>query len=212
MKFFSILDNKNKIYLFIGLVSALCCGILQPGMSLVLGSVTDAFNPQNKASIESIMLDLLWKIIVLGIAVWVTAYIYYSLMQQLAETIAIDLRGKYLRALMKQEVAYFEQNNVESMPSDIGQYFTQVSKGIGESYAGLIVSVGTFLGGIGISFYRSPVFALICIAYMPLIVITMSIFGQLSKAESFKKLEANKELGGFSEESLSALKLIVSFA
>jgi ABC-type bacteriocin/lantibiotic exporter with double-glycine peptidase domain len=113
---------------------------------------------------------------------------------------------------MKQEVAYFEQNNVESMPSDIGQYFTQVSKGIGESYAGLIVSVGTFLGGIGISFYRSPVFALICIAYIPLIVITMSIFGQLSKAESFKKLEANKELGGFSEESLSALKLIVSFA
>lgn len=74
------------------------------------------------------------------------------------------------------------------------------------------MSVGTFLGGIGISFYRSPVFALICIAYMPLIVITMTIFGQLSKAESFKKLEANKELGGFSEESLSALKLIVSFA
>lgn len=74
------------------------------------------------------------------------------------------------------------------------------------------MSVGTFLGGIGISFYRSPVFALICIAYMPLIVITMSIFGQLSKAESFKKIEANRELGGFSEESLSALKLIVSFA
>jgi hypothetical protein len=63
------------------------------------------------------------------------------------------------------------------MPSDIGQYFTQVSKGIGESYAGLIVSVGTFLGGIGISFYRGPIFALICIAYIPLIVIAMSIFG-----------------------------------
>ena len=40
----------------------------------------------------------------------------------------------------------------------------------------------------------------------------MSIFGSLSKVESFKNLEANKELGGFSEESLSALKLIVSFA
>ena len=108
MKFFSILDFKNKTYLFIGLVSALLCGILQPGMSLVLGSVTDAFNPKNKSSIEDIMLDLLWKIIVLGLAVWITAYIYYSLMQQLAEIIAIDLRGKYLRALMKQEVAFFE--------------------------------------------------------------------------------------------------------
>jgi hypothetical protein len=80
MKFFTILDFKNKIYLMIGLVSALFCGILQPGMSLVLGSVTNAFNPNNKQSIEDIMLDLLWKIIVLGVAVWITAYIYYSLM------------------------------------------------------------------------------------------------------------------------------------
>ena len=48
MKFFTILDFKNKIYLMIGLVSALFCGILQPGMSLVLGSVTNAFDPGNK--------------------------------------------------------------------------------------------------------------------------------------------------------------------
>jgi hypothetical protein len=34
-------------------------------------------------------------------------------MQQLAEIIAIDLRGQYLRALLKQEVAFFEMNNVE---------------------------------------------------------------------------------------------------
>ena len=44
----------------------------------------------------------------LGIAIWIAAFIYYSLMQQLAEIIAIDLRGKYLRALMRQEVAFFE--------------------------------------------------------------------------------------------------------
>lgn len=80
MKFFSILDFKNKIYLFIGLVNALFCGILMPGMSLVLGSVTDAFSPSNKISIQDIMLELLWKIITLGIAVWITAFIYYSLM------------------------------------------------------------------------------------------------------------------------------------
>jgi hypothetical protein len=48
MKFFSVLDFKNKIYLMIGLISALFCGILQPGMSLVLGSVTNAFDPGNK--------------------------------------------------------------------------------------------------------------------------------------------------------------------
>ena len=33
---------------------------------------------------------------------------------------------------MKQEVAYFEKNNVEAMPADIGQYFNTISLGIGE--------------------------------------------------------------------------------
>ena len=39
---------------------------------------------------------------------------------------------------MIQEVEYFERNNVEAMPSDIGQYFNTISQGVGESYAQVI--------------------------------------------------------------------------
>jgi len=74
-----MLDLESKIYLFIGLFFSLACGVLQPGMSLVLGSVSNAFNPRNIDSITTVMLDLLWKIFVLGLAVWFTAYIYFSL-------------------------------------------------------------------------------------------------------------------------------------
>jgi hypothetical protein len=45
-----------------------------------------------------------------------------------------------------------------------------------------------------------------------LVIISVTIFGKISKTAAFKKLEANKDLGGYAEESLSALKLIVSFA
>ncbi len=62
------------------------------------------------------------------------------------------------------------------------------------------MSFGCILGGVGISFYKGPILALICVAYFPVIAIAMIIFGSLSKIESFKKLESNKELGGFSEE------------
>ena len=80
------------------------------------------------------MLDLFSKICIVAICAWVFSYLYYSLFQTVAEIIAYDLRGKYLRALMKQEVSFFEQNQVEAMPSDIGLYFTAISLGIGESY------------------------------------------------------------------------------
>jgi len=80
------------------------------------------------------MLSLMQNIMIIAATLWVLGYLYYSFFQHIAERIAYDLRGRYLRALLHQEVAFFETNNVESMPSDIGQYFQTISTGIGESY------------------------------------------------------------------------------
>ena len=65
---------------------------------------------------------------------------------------------------------------------------------------------------MGIAFYQGPIFALVCMSYFPLIIIFITLFGKMSKVAAFKKLDANKALGGYAEESLSALKLIVSFS
>jgi ABC-type bacteriocin/lantibiotic exporter with double-glycine peptidase domain len=112
-------------------------------------------------------------------------------MQQISETIAIDLRGKYLRALLKQEVAFFEMNSVETMPTDIGQYFNQISLGIGEAFSMLIGSAGTFIGGLSIALFRGPIFTFVCMGYMPLIFFAVTIFGAISKRAQFMKLGAN---------------------
>lgn len=47
---------------------------------------------------------------------------------------------------------------------------------------------------------------------MPIIMVFVVVFGAISKVAQFKKLGANQALGGFTEETLSSLKLIVSFA
>jgi len=47
---------------------------------------------------------------------------------------------------------------------------------------------------------------------MPIIIIFIVLLGKNSKLAQFKKLEANQALGGYSEEILSALKLVVSFS
>ena len=86
-----------------------------------------------------------------------------------------------MRALLKQEVAYFEKNNVEAMPSDIGQYFNTVSLGIGENFSQLLASCGTLTGGLLIGFIQGPVFTCACISYMPILVAAIVIFAGLGK-------------------------------
>jgi hypothetical protein len=38
----------------------------------------------------------------------------------LAENISLKLRGMYLKALLSQEVGYFEQRQIEQIPAQMG--------------------------------------------------------------------------------------------
>ena len=49
-----------------------------------------------------------------------------------ASRITLNLRKIYLRALLKQEIEYFETNNIEELPSQIGEIFDTLQRAIGE--------------------------------------------------------------------------------
>lgn len=73
-------------------------------------------------------------------------------------------------------------------------------------------SISMISGGIIISFVRGGVFAIACWIYIPfLFVYTRLIFGQVKSAQ-IAKMKLNGALGGATEEALSAIKLIQSFA
>jgi ATP-binding cassette, subfamily B (MDR/TAP), member 1 len=211
-QFFTLLSGRYKVMVIVAYIAAFCAGLGFPSIALVMGSITKTFDPSGTGSIAENMFALFKNIMIIAAVMWCLGYIYYSFFQHIAEKIAYELRGKYLRALLRQEVSYFELNNVEAMPSDIGQYFQTISTGIGESYGQLLQSFGLLIGGFAIAFARGPIFALVCIAYMPLMLILIVVLGGISKRAAFAKLKSNKDLGGFTEECISALKLVVSFS
>ena len=69
-----------------------------------------------------------------------------------------------------------------------------------------------FLGGLAISFYYGPIFTLVALSYLPVMIIVIVIFGKIVGKKMVQKLIQNKKLGGLTEETLSALKLVISFA
>jgi len=69
-----------------------------------------------------------------------------------------------------------------------------------------------FFGGLAIALWKGPIFTLICMGFMPLMMMTFAVFGGLVKKAQVKKLSQLEELGAHTEETLSAMKLVVSFA
>ena len=63
---------------------------------------------------------------------FILSYIFFAFWQHLAENIVTDLRMRYLKALMRQEIAYFEVNKVEEIPSQMSEIFETLKASIGE--------------------------------------------------------------------------------
>eukprot|EP00347_Sterkiella_histriomuscorum_P020418 403337881 len=101
---------------------------------------------------------------------------------------------------------------VEQLPSQIGENFAIIQDSIGEKFSNIIYTVACIASGICIAFYSGSDFAVICLAYFPFIFIVLTMFGGQVRKAAIAKIMIVKRMGGVVEESLSAIRLIASFA
>jgi ATP-binding cassette subfamily B protein len=75
----------------------------------------------------------------------------------------------------------------------------------------MLYAIAAGLGGIGYSLATGPIFALVCLAYLPVLLGILGVFGSMAKAAGTHKLEGIKQLGGIADETLTAIKVVASF-
>jgi len=107
--YFRYLTPTDKLLVTIGSISAIVAGCLLPSMAIIMGEITNTFDPDNTADdIKDTMSWLAGIISIIGLGLWIFGYMYYAFWQHTAENITFNLRSRYLHAILKQEVAYFE--------------------------------------------------------------------------------------------------------
>lgn len=212
MELYKYSPNWDKFVVRLGLFFSIGAGACSPLYAIIIGRIVELFDPQLDGDTKQEKLrEFLWVIVAIAIGIYVTSYLGYSLMQISAERVSFKLRAKYLASLLKQEITYFETKQVEAMPSKMAEYFVQISSGSGEKTGQLIGTIGSTLSGIIIALASCPYFALALLAYMPFGTIVMKFLGKTIMKSVMSKMRCNGELGAFTEEMLSSLKLIVSF-
>ena len=78
---------------------------------------------------------------------------------------------------MKQEIAFFEKQSVEALPSKISENFFHIQEGSGERLSQLFQSVGAICSGITLAFIQGPVFTLIMMGYLPVYIVVICCVG-----------------------------------
>ena len=157
------------------------------------------------------MINFIGSVVAISIATYVASYLGYALMQISSERLSFKLRARYLGSLMKQEIAFFETQQIEALPSKMAEYFTHIADGSGEKTGQLISTVAASTSGIIIGLAICPYYALCLLAYLPFASILMIKLKSVMMKGVMEKMGMNARLGGFTEEMLSSLKLIISF-
>ena len=180
-----------------------------------MGNVAAAFSPggsaQEGGDIITNMGFIASYVILIATSLFVCAYMFFAFWQHLAENITTDLRMRYIRALMRQEIAFFEETKVEELPAQISEIFETIKASIGEQIANLSFAIATCVAGIVYAFGFAPTFALICLAYLPFLLAIIAIFGMQVRKFTIQKLNVIKSLGGLAEETLTAIKVVAGF-
>ena len=87
-------------------------GAILPSISLIMGNVATAFSggdpSESGGDIISEMSYIASYVVMIAVSLFVFSYLFFAFWQHLAENIITDLRRRYVKALMRQEIAFFE--------------------------------------------------------------------------------------------------------
>jgi hypothetical protein len=110
-KLFSYADSFDHLLMVVGTVGAIANGLAMPLMTIVFGSLTNAFG--NNQSDNSVLVHAVSKValkfVYIGIGAAVASYCEVTCWMITGERQAARIRTLYLKAILRQDVPFFDQ-------------------------------------------------------------------------------------------------------
>ncbi|KAG1745981.1 P-loop containing nucleoside triphosphate hydrolase protein [Suillus paluster] len=233
-------SNSFEITLdIIGIVCAAGAGAAQPLMSLLFGSLTQDFvnfnlaennytatvQSGNAASIAqaqqildaaaasfrtSAALDASY-LTYIGVGMFVCTYAYMAIWVYTGEVNAKRIRERYLRAVLRQDIAFFDNVGAGEVATRIQTDTHLVQQGISEKVALVVSFLSAFLTGFILAYSRSWRLALALTSIFPCIGITGVVMNRFVSKYMQMSLKHVAEGGTLAEEVISTVRTAQAF-
>ncbi|KAL8062075.1 hypothetical protein ABFX02_02G123100 [Erythranthe guttata] len=157
-KLFSFADFRDKILMTIGTIAAMGNGLSQPLMTFILGELIDVFAVVQTNGTVLQVSKVCLKFVYLALGCGAAAFLQVACWMITGQRQAARVRSLYLKTILRQEIAYFDQEVstgevIERMSSDT----ILIQDAIGEKVGNFVQMATSFLGGFVIAFLASYV-------------------------------------------------------
>ena len=204
----------NCIGILLGIVS----GTLIPLNTIAIGDVVNSLTiysvVPSDASANNVLTTINNKIVfwvVLFAIQTATIYISIAAFVYTSERQVSVIRRKYLKAVLRQDVSFFDEVGPGEVASRISSDTLLVQDGIGEKISFAVTQVSTFVSAFAIAFSKSWRLSVVLLAAIPPIVFCVGFITTVGG--KFQKIIVEKyaSAGSAAEETLSSIRTIVAF-
>ncbi|KAG5648338.1 hypothetical protein DXG03_004910 [Asterophora parasitica] len=225
-------STKFELFInFIGLICAAAAGAAQPLMSLLFGNLTQDFvnfgttlelaKLGNQTAIDDVphaaatfrktaALDASY-LVYIGVGMLVCTYCYMYVWVYTAEVNAKRIRERYLKAVLRQDIAFFDNVGAGEVATRIQTDTHLVQQGISEKVALTANFLAAFVTGFALAYARSWRLALALSSILPCIGITGGVMNKSISKYMQLSLKHVADGGSLAEEVISTVRTAQAF-
>ncbi|KAL4480238.1 hypothetical protein ABPG74_020754 [Tetrahymena malaccensis] len=210
-KLFRFATKLDYTLMAVGTVAAALNGVAQPLLAQFIGNTSNQFSSDEDSSliIENARNQCIYMVII-GIGSFFCGWIQMACWMISGERQAIECRKQYFKAIIRQDIGWFDMQNPNELTSQISQDCFFLQGAIGEKVPTFLMAIFMGLGGFGVAFYDGWLMSLVVTAAVPVVVLGGLIFTIILQQTSVKTSEAYLQASSYAEQSLNSIKTVKS--
>ncbi|XP_064265169.1 ATP-dependent translocase ABCB1 isoform X2 [Passer domesticus] len=218
---------SDKLLMILGTLLAVAHGSSLPFAMIIFGDMTDSFVASGDTNFTgNISINLTSQILhkleedmtryayyYSGIAagVLLAAYIQTSFWTLAAGRQIKKIREKFFHAIMRQEIGWFDVNDVGELNTRLLDDVSKINEGIGDKIGLLVQSLTTFVTGFIVGLIRGWKLTLVILAVSPVLGLSAALWAKVLSAFTDKEQAAYAKAGAVAEEVLAAIRTVIAF-
>jgi len=116
---------------------------------------------------------------ILAVFITVTSFFQNYLLMSTAASVAARMKTEYLKKILNQESAWYDQSNFMELSSRMNREVEAIKSGIGQKVGVVMYAVCMSVSGLFVGFYKGWSLTLAMFAIGPVLFLGMGIFGHI---------------------------------
>ncbi|TXG61115.1 hypothetical protein EZV62_012478 [Acer yangbiense] len=206
-------DWKDVLLMVMGSIGSVADGSAMALIMLCLGSLMNGYGSSTLTlhDINKYAMSLMYVAVGVGSGAFLEGFCW----ARTAERQTLRLRRRYLGAVLRQDVGFFDTNHGVSMTSQVVSSIstdTLTIQGVlTEKIANFLMHMSTFITGQLVALYLSWRLAIVAIPALSMLIIPGLVYGKLLGGVGEEIQEAYAIAGGIVEQTVSSMRTVYSY-